>query len=105
MRVVATKTVREYWKRFPEAKQSLLSWYHEMYIGTWNSPNELKRQFKNASIINNKRVVFNIHGNKYRLIVDFEYRFKIVFVIWFGSHKQYDNLDVKSITYVKTNKK
>jgi len=72
---------------------------------SWNNPNELKEQFRSASIITNKRVVFNIHGNNFRLVVDIEYQFKIVFVIWFGKHSQYDHLDIKNINYGKTNKK
>lgn len=55
--------------------------------------------------LTDKRAVFNIHGNTYRLIVDIEYRLKIVFVVWFGTHKQYDKIDAKKVNYVKTNKK
>ncbi len=101
MRILAAKTLKDYYKKFPDAKQQLLSWYEEVGATTWNSPNELKAQFANASIINTKRVVFNIHGNKYRLIVDVEFRLKIVFVVWFGTHSQYDKIDVKKVSYVK----
>ncbi len=86
-------------------EQPILSWFEELEAANWNSPNELKDQFQNASIISNKRVVFNIHGNKYCLIVDIEYRLKIVFIVWFGTHKEYDKIDVKKINYVKTHKK
>lgn len=103
MRVIPVKTLKEYAKHFRRGEQALFSWYNEAAIAEWNSPAELKAQYKNASIINNQRVVFNIHGNSYRLIVDIEYRLKIVFVVWFGTHKQYDNIDVKTISYVKTN--
>jgi len=102
MRVIAVKTLKEYSKHFRQGEQALFSWYNEATIAEWNSPAELKAQYKNASIINSKRVVFNIHGDSYRLIVDIEYRLKIVFVVWFGTHKQYDNIDVKTISYVKT---
>ena len=105
MRVIAVKTLKEYWEEFPQAKQALFSWYDEAEIAEWNNPNELKEQYRNASIITNKRVVFNIHGNSYRLVVDIEYRLKIVFVVWFGTHKQYDKIDVKKVDYVKANKK
>jgi len=81
----------------------LFSWYDEISLADWNNSAELKNQYRNASIINNKRVVFNIHGNSFRLIVDVEYRLKIVFVVWFGTHKQYDNIDAKTISYVKAN--
>ena len=103
MRIIAVKTLKEYSKEFHLAEQALFSWYDEITKAEWNNSGELKAQYRNASIINNKRVVFNIHGNSYRLIVDIEYRLRIVFVVWFGTHKQYDNIDVKTISYVKTN--
>lgn len=105
MRIIAIKTLKEYWKEFPQAEQALLSWYEEVEAVIWNHPNELKAQYRNASILTDKRVVFNIHGNSYRLIVDIEYRLKIVFVVWFGTHKQYDKIDAKKVSYVKANKK
>ena len=63
----------------------------------------MKEQHLSASIINTKRVVFLIHRNKFRLIADIEYRLGIVFIVWFGSHKDYDKIDVKTIKYVKAN--
>ncbi|HVU98740.1 MAG TPA: type II toxin-antitoxin system HigB family toxin [Puia sp.] len=105
MRVIAVKTLRASCAAFPEAEQALLAWYEEAEAAEWNTPNELKRQYRNASIITDKRVIFNIHGNSYRLIVDIEYRLKIVFIVWFGTHKQYDKIDTKKVSYVKTNKK
>jgi len=105
MRVIAVKTLKENWDEFPEAKQALLAWYEETEAAQWNNPNELKQQYRSASIITDKRVIFNIHGNSYRLIVDIEYRLKIVFIVWFGTHKGYDKIDAKKVSYVKTNKK
>ena len=105
MRIIAVKTLKKYWKEFSSAKQSLLAWYDEVETTEWSHPNELKAQYRNASILTDKRVVFNIHGNDYRLIVDIEYRLKIVFIVWFGTHKQYDKIDAKKTSYVKTNKK
>ena len=105
MRIIAVNTLKDYWEEFPQAKQPLLSWYEEGNIAEWNNPNELKEQYRNASILTDKRVVFNIHGNSYRLIVDIEYRLKIIFIVWFGTHKEYDKIDAKKISYVKTNKK
>jgi len=102
MRVIAVKTLKEYTAEFPEAEQALFSWFEEAVLAEWNNPNELKDQYRNASVLSNKRVVFNIRGNSYRLIVDIEYRLKIIFVVWFGTHKQYDNIDAKTISYVKT---
>jgi mRNA interferase HigB len=105
MRVIAVKTLKENWKAFPQAEQALLSWYEEAEAAEWNNPNELKGQYRNASVLTDKRVVFNIHGNTYHLIVDIEYRLKIVFIVWFGTHKQYGKIDAKKVNYVKANKK
>lgn len=105
MRVIAIKTLKKYWEKFPHAKQALLSWYEEADTANWKHPNELKAQYHSVSVINNKRVVFNIHGNSYRLIVDIEYKLKIVFIVWFGSHKDYEMINVKKVKYVKTDKK
>src|ERR1700748_2795073 len=105
MRVIAVKTLRASGTAFPEAEQALFAWYEEAETAQWNSPNELKLQYRNASILTDKRVIFNIHGNTYRLIVDIEYRLKIVFIVWLGTHKQYDKIDAKKVSYVKANKK
>src|ERR1039457_5135118 len=105
MRIIALKTLKEFQKHFPKADEALLSWYEETEDAEWKNHNELKEQFGNASIISAKRVSFNIHGNDFRLIVDIEYKFGIVFIIWFGTHKDYNNLDINNLRYVKTNKK
>ncbi|HZY38686.1 MAG TPA: type II toxin-antitoxin system HigB family toxin [Mucilaginibacter sp.] len=102
MRIIAVKTLKSYVQDFHQSEQALLSWYDEACAASWSSPAELKLQYRNASILNNKRVVFNIHGNTFRFIVDIEYRLKIVFIVWFGTHKQYDGIDAKTISYVKT---
>jgi mRNA interferase HigB len=101
MRIISVKTIKSYAEQFHQAEQALLSWYDEACSAQWNSPVELKAHYRNASVLNNKRVVFNIHGNTFRLIVDIEYRLKIVFIVWFGTHKQYDNIDAKTVSYVK----
>jgi mRNA interferase HigB len=103
MRIIAVKTLKEYLEIYPEAEGNLLSWFDEMEEAEWTTPNELKEQFRSASIINGKRVIFNIHGNKYRLIVDIEFRFQIVFIVWFGTHAEYDKIDAKTVKYVKAN--
>lgn len=103
MRVIATKTLKEYAKKYHQAEQALFSWYDEATKANWNNSAELKALYKNASILNNKRVVFNIHGSSYRFIVDIEYKYKMIFVVWFGPHEQYDNIDAKTISYAKSN--
>jgi mRNA interferase HigB len=73
----------------------LLAWYEEAQGMNWGSLHELKAHYGNASILTDKRVVFNIHGNTYQLIVDIEYRLKIVLIVWFGTHKDYDKTEAK----------
>jgi mRNA interferase HigB len=102
MRIIARNTLINYWEIYPEVEQPLKSWYDEVLNANWKSPNELKKQFRNASVITNKRVVFNIKGNSYRLVADIEYRIGIVFIVWVGTHKKYDKVNVKEIKYVKT---
>jgi mRNA interferase HigB len=103
MRVIAVKTLRQYAKKKKEAEQSLYAWHQEARKAHWKNHNELKEQICNASVAGDKRVVFNIHGNKYRLIVDIEYWLQIIFIVWIGTHNEYDKIDVKKVTYVKTN--
>lgn len=69
MRVIALKTLREFWHRYPDAEQSLRAWYHDAVRADWQRPSDIKRSYASSSVIGSNRVVFNIHGNKYRLIV------------------------------------
>jgi mRNA interferase HigB len=103
MRIISRKALTEYWERNPETEHALKSWFDEVSNALWATPNKLKEQYCNASIITKKRVVFNIKGNEYRLVVDVEFRIGIVFIIWIGTHKEYDGINVKDIKYVKTN--
>jgi mRNA interferase HigB len=105
MRIIAVSTLKAYWSKNPETEQQLKSWVQEAKQANWSTSSELKAQYRNASIIDSKRVVFNINGNKNRLIVDIEYRLQIVFVLWLGTHAEYDKINVKRVKYVKTNKK
>lgn len=101
MRIIKESTLTQYCKqsKFMQAEESVKAWIYEVRYSTWNNANELKATYGNASIISSKRVVFNIKGNDYRLIVDIEYKLKIVFVVWFGTHKEYDKIDVKTVNY------
>ena len=103
MRIISRKTLISYWEKHPDSEQSLKSWFDEAQNAKWNSANELKQLYRNASIITKKRVVFNIKGNHYRLIVDIEYKLGIIFIVWIGTHKEYDKLNIKEIYYVKSN--
>lgn len=99
MRIIAISTLRSYWLKQKTAEQPLKSWIKEAENSNWKNSAELKAKYRNASIITSKRVVFNIKGNDYRLIVDIEYRLKIIFIVWIGTHSQYDKVDAKTISY------
>jgi mRNA interferase HigB len=103
MRVIASNTLQKFWENYPKSEQALKAWLHEVERANWKSPQALKSQFRSASVLTKKRVVFNINGNRNRLIVDIEYRLQIVFVVWFGSHEEYDVIDSKTVKYVKAN--
>ena len=99
MRVIAFKTLREFFEKpeYSDSEVSLKVWYHEAKAAEWKNSNELKRQYKNASIVGENRVVFNIKGNNYRLVVAIDYEFQVIFIRFIGTHRQYDKIDVKTI--------
>jgi mRNA interferase HigB len=101
MRLIKEKTLNEYCQliKYKKAEESVKAWIYEIRFSTWKNANELKSKYGNASIISAKRVVFNIKGNDFRLIVDIEYKLKIVFIVWFGTHKEYDKINVKTVSY------
>lgn len=101
MRIIKEKTLDDYCKtdKYKFAAESLKAWVFEVKYSSWDSAIELKSKFGNASILSSKRVVFNIKGNDYRLIVDIEYNLKIIFVVWFGTHGEYDKIDAKTVSY------
>jgi len=76
----------------------LRAWLFEVRYSNWDNSNELKSKYRNASVLSSKRVVFNIKDNDYRLIVDIEYKLKIVFIVWFGTHTEYDKIDAKTVS-------
>jgi mRNA interferase HigB len=85
--------------KFRPAADSLEAWLYEAMQADWASPADVKAQYRNASIVNSKRVVFNIKGNEFRLVVDIEYRLRLVFVIWFGTHRDYEGQNIKKLSY------
>lgn len=101
MRIIKEKTLLDYCRpgKYKQAEESLKAWIYEVKFSSWDNANELKTKYRNASIISSKRVVFNIKGNDYRLIVDVEYKLKIVFIVWFGTHSEYDKIDAKTVSY------
>ncbi len=83
------------------AATSLFEWYHELMVADFKNFNELKKVYGNASLVNDDRIVFNIMGNKYRLVVRIVFDFKAIQVKWFGTHAEYDKVDVATIQYKK----
>ncbi len=99
MRVIAKSTLKKFWEQpaYRDAQGPLESWYEEAIKAQWSSPQAIKSQYANASICSNNRVVFNIGGNKYRLVVEMQYRAGIAWVKFIGTHAQYDKIKVESI--------
>ena len=97
MRVIARKALREYWEKHNDVESSLKSWYSEVEKSEWSSPKNIKVDFPSASILSDNRVVFNIKGNKYRLIVKINYDFKIVWIRFIGTHSEYNKVNANTI--------
>ncbi len=99
MRIIAKSTLRDFWLDNPIAEFPLLDWYNTTKGANWVSPNEVKKTYGNASIVANNRVVFNIKGNAYRLVTEIDYDYQFVFIVWIGTHKEYNKIDVTTIDY------
>lgn len=97
MRIISLKKLKEFWRLHPKAEKPLRAWYADAKQSTWQSPTAIKVIYKNASIVANNRVVFNINGNDYRLVVAINYRFGILYIRFIGTHKEYDKIDVTTI--------
>ena len=97
MRVVAKKTLKEYFEKNAESKQTLLIWFKEVNNGKWKNHNEMKETFSSLSIIPNERIVFNIKGNKYRIVAKVNYDYQILWIRFVGKHAEYDKIDATKI--------
>ena len=97
MRIIAKRTLREFWERFPDAEESLLAWFREAEKADWATPAKVKEQYRNASIVGDNRVVFNIKGNDYRLVVKFNYKYRVGYVRFVGMHAEYDKINVEEV--------
>ena len=97
--VIARRTLNEYAELYPDAKTSLRKLYHELVEADFKNFNELKERYANASLTADERVVFNICGNKYRLVVRFNFQFKAIQIKWFGTHADYDRINVITIMH------
>jgi mRNA interferase HigB len=105
VRIIARKTLKDFVKSIrgkkehKPVKSALNAWFHEVRSANWHSPVDVVRDYGNASIVGSDRVVFNIKGNSYRLVVAVDYLRQIVFIKWLGPHSAYDKIDVKAVKY------
>jgi mRNA interferase HigB len=97
LRVIAKKVLREFWEIHPDCEQQLKSWYREAEKGEWKNTNELKKEYPSASILKDNRIVFNIRGNNYRLIVRINFHYQMMWIRFIGTHKEYDKVDANKI--------
>lgn len=99
MRIIATKTLQIYWQQpeYGRAERQLKAWIREVEDANWSTPADVKAAYGSASIISQDRVIFNICGNKYRLIVAVKYEMKLVFVRFFGTHQEYQEVDASTV--------
>jgi mRNA interferase HigB len=97
MRIISRRTLREFWEKHPDAAVPLQTWYADVVHADWKSPADIKAIYHNASIVANNRVVFNIKGNRYRLVVVVIYQHDVIYIRFVGTHKEYDRIDVTRI--------
>ena len=100
MRVIALSTLKAFWARsasHQDAQQPALAWYRDVLSADWATPSAVKAQFRSASVLKDGRVVFNLAGNKYRLVVWINYPYRVVYIRFIGSHAEYDNVDAQTI--------
>ena len=97
MRIIAKSTLRAYWERHPATELPLRGWFEEILATSFATPNDVKAQYGSASILTNNRVVFNIKGNEFRLVVRINYAFSIVYIRFVGTHAEYDRINATTI--------
>ena len=97
MRVIAKSRLREFWEQYPDAEESLEVWYREACAADWTSPQDVKARYRTASFLAGDRVVFNIKGNTYRLVVHVLYKFHTVYIRFVGTHTAYDDIDATTV--------
>lgn len=96
-RIIARRTIREFWEKHPESKDYLETWYETAKGAEWNSPGEIKEFYATISILKNSRVVFNIKGNDFRLVAKINYERQWLFIRFIGTHREYDQIDADNI--------
>lgn len=97
MRVISLKILKDFYTAYPDSEQSLKAWLNEAQQAKWKDPAEIKAQYSSASILKSRRVVFNIKGNAYRLVVAIAYQYGAIYIKFIGTHTEYDKIDVNSV--------
>lgn len=97
VKIVAASTLRAFWGRHPDAEQPLKAWYDDVRHAAWRTPQDIRSRFASASFVGRNRVVFNIKGNEYRLVVAVAYRFQAVCIKFLGTHAEYDRIDAATV--------
>lgn len=97
MRIIAISQLKTFWQKYPDSEQSLLAWIDEVKKANWQTPADIKGQFRHASVLKSRRVVFNIKGNDYRLVVAVAYRYSALYIKFVGTHKQYAAVDADAV--------
>jgi mRNA interferase HigB len=97
MKIIATSHLKAFWQRHPDSEQQLLAWIDEAKRASWSSPTDIKAQYRSASILKSRRVVFNIKGNEYRLVAAIAYRYGAIYIKFIGTHRQYDTIDADTV--------
>ena len=96
-RIFAKSTLREFWEVYPDSEQYLKTWYNTAINSNWLTPNDIKKSYANASVLKENRVVFNIKGNSYRLVVKINFEKQWLFIRFIGTHTQYDKINAETI--------
>jgi len=97
MRVIARKALRDFYEAHADAKLPLEAWFHETEAASWAGPRDIKHRYPSADVLPGNRIVFNIKGNTYRLIVKIHYNTGIVFIRFVGTHADYDKIDAATV--------
>lgn len=97
MRIISKRTLVDFWNRYPDSENALDAWYKEAENACWRKSADIKEKYRSASILKDSRIVFNICGNKYRLIVKCNYAYSMVYIRFAGTHKEYDAIDAETI--------
>jgi mRNA interferase HigB len=99
MRIISRKRLRQFWERreYADAEQPLKAWFREASKADWGSPSAIKAMYRSASLVGKNRVVFNIAGNKYRLVIKVNYPYRVIYIRFVGTHRQYDEIDVTEV--------